>query len=408
MTEFQAGAALQRTKGAVERAAAMVPCHPAMIAAFIDVEAGGTGYYANNMLKVLPEPHWLYRLLPTGQRNKALMLGLAIKSWSRSTYRRMFPTAMSRYDYLNDVASRWGKEIAVDTASWGAGQVMGFNAEKCGYGSAVEMYDAFAGSEDEQIIAIVKYLIRSGGRDELQREDCQGLARIYNGSGQVAIYAPRLEEALKRRKRQKWQKTPNSRLPAKRDKDWIGMGDSGAQVKVLQEQLVALGYFVEVDGDFGPATRRAVRNFQHDRGLKVDGYAGSDTMAELIRAKPVPAVYQGNPTEREEATGDDLLAKGSSTVRRARQGKLTNVVTGSLAGAGAIGSVIEAGETAQSNAERAGGLLEWILPNSLSGYVVWIMAVVAGLSIIGWIVNNKIERRRVEEHRRGKNLSIGG
>jgi len=40
--------------------------------------------------------------------------------------------------------------------------------------------------------------------------------------------------------------------------------------------------------------------------------------------------------------------------------------------------------------------------------VVWIMAVVAGLSIIGWIVNNKIERRRVEEHRRGKNLSIGG
>jgi rubrerythrin len=52
---------------------------------------------------------------------------------------------------------------------------MGFNAEKCGYDNAYTMFEEFADNEDSHIFAIVKYLLRSGGRDELQSENCYGL-----------------------------------------------------------------------------------------------------------------------------------------------------------------------------------------------------------------------------------------
>ncbi len=49
-------------------------------------------------------------------------------------------------------------------------------------------------------------------------------------------------------------------------------GTKGADVKAVQKQLIAHGYNVGiVDGDFGKQTDRAVRVFQSDRGLKVDG-----------------------------------------------------------------------------------------------------------------------------------------
>jgi peptidoglycan hydrolase-like protein with peptidoglycan-binding domain len=53
-------------------------------------------------------------------------------------------------------------------------------------------------------------------------------------------------------------------------------GNSGADVVALQ---VTLG--IRADGEFGPATEAAVRLFQADRGLLVDGIVGSMTLAGL-------------------------------------------------------------------------------------------------------------------------------
>lgn len=65
-------------------------------------------------------------------------------------------------------------------------------------------------------------------------------------------------------------------------------GDSGEGVKALQNDLVALGYSLAVDGSFGPGTETIVKKFQADNKLTVDGYAGPQTLkliADLIEEK---------------------------------------------------------------------------------------------------------------------------
>ncbi len=56
--------------------------------------------------------------------------------------------------------------------------------------------------------------------------------------------------------------------------------DTGAAVQQLQTALKQLGYSVgSADGKYGPATEKAVRQFQQDYSLTVDGKAGQQTQA---------------------------------------------------------------------------------------------------------------------------------
>lgn len=68
----------------------------------------------------------------------------------------------------------------------------------------------------------------------------------------------------------------------------IRKGDKGAKVKALQKRLIALGYALPkygADGSFGAETDAAVRKFQRDHGLAVDGIVGPNTQKALDHAK---------------------------------------------------------------------------------------------------------------------------
>ena len=60
-------------------------------------------------------------------------------------------------------------------------------------------------------------------------------------------------------------------------------GAEGRDVKMLQEQLVDLGYLSESDVDrvYGPTTVEAVKAFQKRNGLSADGLAGEKTLEKL-------------------------------------------------------------------------------------------------------------------------------
>jgi hypothetical protein len=75
-------------------------------------------------------------------------------------------------------------------------------------------------------------------------------------------------------------------------------GDSGPAVQCLQDLLRQAGYFDGPStGYFGPATKEAVKAFQYDCGLLVDGIAGPQTLAALHKAigqsapTPTPTLY---------------------------------------------------------------------------------------------------------------------
>lgn len=70
----------------------------------------------------------------------------------------------------------------------------------------------------------------------------------------------------------------------------VKQGCLGGAVRRLQAWLKDAGYDIGqsgIDGDFGKATEAALRKFQHERGLQVDGICGQRTWNELawIRAK---------------------------------------------------------------------------------------------------------------------------
>jgi hypothetical protein len=84
---------------------------------------------------------------------------------------------------------------------------------------------------------------------------------------------------------------------------------AGSSVAALQ---AALG--ITADGVYGPNTRRAVRNYQRNQGLAVDGIAGPVTLAHLGLA--------GSGSSSGSSTGGTTQSSGSGTAPNATLAKI--------------------------------------------------------------------------------------
>lgn len=105
----------------------------------------------------------------------------------------------------------------------------------------------------------------------------------------------------------------------------LRLGDSGAEVRALQQRLAALGYDPDgVDGDFGPGTRKALMAFQAARGLLVDGEAGPRTQTALGLADDATL-----PSVLDRVTVDQVVRMFPAATPRANIAKyLPNVLEG--------------------------------------------------------------------------------
>ena len=168
------------------------------IHAVLDVEARGKGFDHFGRPAMLFEPHIFYRQLSGLARDMAVHQGLARKDWKRDYPSDSYPR-LHRAMKINEGA-------ALRSASWGLGQIMGFNAGLCGYDTAKAMVTDFLDDEETHLQAMVRFIKNSGLDDELRRHDWAGFARGYNGPGYARNgYHTKLAAA-----HAKWAKIPDT------------------------------------------------------------------------------------------------------------------------------------------------------------------------------------------------------
>ena len=278
----------------------LLGCDVPTIKAVFEVEAAGKFYNTNGSLPRRFEPHHFPKQY-WGE------LGFAPKK-NQAAWRASLKVSTSRRRRMFDIAESIDPESTYDASSWGAPQIMGFNAEVSGYASAGEMVDAFEQSADEQIRAFVSFVIENNLDTHLRSQNWNAFAAGYNGNGQAAVYGAKIESAYRRQS------------GGRRSSPLVRMGSKGSTVRELQLQLNGLGYDVDVDGSFGSGTRRAVREFQGDHGLTVDGVAGAATLRELARLQEgdesAPEI-EAPPAERADTVADlrvDTVVKYGTSV----------------------------------------------------------------------------------------------
>lgn len=160
-----------------QRIAARYGIPEAKLRAVCEVETAGVGIHSTGAVTALYEPHIAWRYTKGRTRERLADEGLAYPRWKRNYPRSSYP----RIDRCTEIA---GAEVAALSSSWGLPQMMGFNHERCGYGSALEMVRAFAQSEAAQVQAMMDFIASDQKMfTALHNNDWAGFAKRYNGPG---------------------------------------------------------------------------------------------------------------------------------------------------------------------------------------------------------------------------------
>lgn len=158
---------------------------PAALKAVYDVESRGDGFFANGDPVILFEGHIFYKLYQqrygtTKVREIARRHpNICYPSWDRSKY---YGGAREHLRLAN--AAQVHREIALQSASWGLFQVMGFNYQAAGYDNIQAFINAMYESEHEQFFAGCSFIVSNASMHRaLIDRNWREFARRYNGPG---------------------------------------------------------------------------------------------------------------------------------------------------------------------------------------------------------------------------------
>ena len=129
-------------------------------------------------------------------------------------------------------------------------------------------------------------VIKKGSKGDAVKKAQNALkARFYDPGPVDGIFGPKTFKAVK------WYQSDRGltadgivgpKTWARLDPPTVEKGSKGDAVRMLQQILTDFGYSPgAVDGDFGTKTEKAVKDFQTDFGLVVDGIVGPKSWAAL-------------------------------------------------------------------------------------------------------------------------------
>lgn len=159
------------------RIGAMIGAGEDEIHAVLDVESRGSGFDGQGRPLILFEPHIFWRLLKLQPEKQAAAVkaGLAYERWGTRPYRDSYPRLVA--------AMKIDETAALQSCSWGLGQVLGANFRAAGYPSIHAMVAAMCDDEENHLAAMVNFIRANRLDDAIRRHDWARFARGYNGPG---------------------------------------------------------------------------------------------------------------------------------------------------------------------------------------------------------------------------------
>ena len=155
----------------------------ASLKAVVEVEASGKGFI-DDVPKILYEPHIMYRLLT--KKNYITIRNNLMKAHPNLCYPRWgtykYGAESIQHKRL-EIASQFNRDTALESCSWGLGQVMGFHWKSLGYESLQAFINDMYESEAKQLEAMIRFIKVNGLLLALKNKDWVKFARGYNGSG---------------------------------------------------------------------------------------------------------------------------------------------------------------------------------------------------------------------------------
>jgi hypothetical protein len=243
MSELEfAGPATPLTDADIGAAAERWGIEAALLAAVAEVESAGAGFLSDGRPRILYERHVFHRL--TQGRYSAAYPGI-----SNPVPRGYGPAGAHQYVRL-DEAIELDRRAALQSASWGRFQIMGFNYAATGFDEVESFVSAMCESEARHLEAFVAFVRANDLLRYLIAHDWRRFTMGYNGTGNVDEYSRKLAEAYRR----------HAAATA---------GDPiVAQQQAVQSALAAAGYDPgPIDGWPGARTLAAMSAYRRARGV---------------------------------------------------------------------------------------------------------------------------------------------
>jgi len=279
----------QETAAEIGKVAREFGIEPKALLAVAEVESGGAVFAVVEGRQeplIRFEGHYFDRRLSGDQLAIARAAGLA----SPNAGAVANPGSQAARWRMLERAAAIDRMAAYESVSWGLGQVMGAHWAWLGFGDVEALVAEARFGAAGQARLMARYIDKAGLKPALDRLDWEAFARGYNGPA-YRKYAYHTKLACAYRRHTASGKATQAGA-ARADVSTGGAsgvlrkGSAGDAVRDLQQTLSALGYPVKVDGIFGEDTDVALRAFQRDHGLAIDGLTGPRTREAIAKAMP--------------------------------------------------------------------------------------------------------------------------
>ena len=246
-------------------------------------------------------------------------------------------------------------------------------------------------------------------RDEADRRVRKAINGGYNGMPDVRQRTRKAEKLLAAIMDEEIIEPARPKKSAKAGDRILELGDTGAEVYWLQQQLMIHGYYVgNLDSEFGLETEKQVTAWQLQHGFPATGRISLDDREQMDALNLAPKRTEDAAPKR-DITGKDLADRGSRTVGLAQRIKgwikwlwsgMSVLVGGEAAGLEPIEHVVATGEQVQGLIGRSTALVGTTAPPTW----VFVMGGVLLVSGIVYLIAHKFEWFRIEDAQSGAHM----